>query len=145
MSTGQPSPENANAAPSNVDVSCPKTPPQNNSNPLPLANTPPNVKQAGTQPYSSVHIDVDADTRDAALGKETIGYIVGPMPVDKFLELYVPKGEAPDIPFDEVKAREMQSKFQEIIKVGELGMYPEWVRVFLFLLRLLFLTHGPLG
>jgi hypothetical protein len=134
MSSGQISLENVTAPdtahdlaapPSNVDASRQKTPPQADSNrPLP-ANTPHNHKQAGTLPYTSTHIG-GADARNAALGKETIGHIVGPMPVEEFLELYVP--ESPGIPFVQAKANKMQSRFRKIIEKGEPGMYQEWVR-----------------
>ena len=116
------------APPSNADTSRPKTPPQDASNHLLPANTPHKRKQAGTQPYTSTHIDVNAETRNAALATETIGYIVGPMPVETFLDAYVPKRlNIPSIPFVQGKADEMQSRFKEIIKIGESGMYEEWV------------------
>ena len=113
---------------SNVDASRPKTPPRDGPNLQLPANTPHNRKQSGTMPFSSSHINITADARNAALADETVGHIVGPMPVEKFLELYVP--EAPnDIPFVQDKADEMQSRFREIIKKGESGMYQEWVYV----------------
>ena len=137
MSSGQVSLDNATAPdmthdlaspPSDVDASHPKTPPQNTSNLSPPVNTPHNCKQSGTQPYTSTYISIKADARNTALAAETVGHVVGHMPVKKFLELYVPKaGE--DVRFVQAKADEMQSRFKKIIAKGESGMYQEWVRV----------------
>ena len=137
MSSGQASLENVTvpdtahdlaAPPSNVDTSRPKTPPQNDSNLQLPANTPQNRKQAGNQLYTSTHIG-GADARKTALGKETVGYIVGPMPIETFLDAYVPQ-KSVDVPFVQAKANEMQLRFREIIiKSGEDGMYQEWVSI----------------
>ena len=113
----------------NVDISRPKTPPNNTPNlPLP-ANTPHSRKQCGTQPFTSSHVNIKAEARNDALVKETEGHIVGPMPVERFLHLYVPDPGCGPVPFNQANANGMQSNFRETVKNGEAGMYPLWVGV----------------
>ena len=102
------------------------TTPENATIDLPTDSTPTVHKRSTAIPYSSTHIHHDDTLK--ALGDETVGYVVGPMPANEFLELLPCNTEK--LPSFDKKKKLLFAKLAE--QTTEFQMYDPFVRTISF-------------
>ena len=123
--------EDSTASTGSPEPTTPENPPID----LPIDSTPTVHKQSSARPYSTGH--VMRDESFIALGNEILGYIVGLMPAEEFLELLPPTSKplpVETVPFTDLADKKVESQMYDPfvrIPFSFFFLSIDWIKYFL--------------